>query len=108
MPYVRLKGYIMVTAFFALKLIAVFASLLGIMLFANDHFKLNSAFTPLFTVSAVSLVVYLAGCIGFLEESAVALLAAGLLLFIWEAVRLILRKYSAAEFFTSPGIIIFS
>ena len=98
----------MESSFFALKLIAVFISLTGVMLFANDRLKLNSAFTPLFAVSVVSLLVYIAGCIGFLGEAAVTVWLAGLVLFVYEAARMILKKYSAAEFFTSPGIIVFA
>lgn len=93
---------------FAIKLISVFLSLTGVMLFAHDRFKLNSAFTPLFAVSAVSLLIYLGGSIGFLKLSALAVLCTGLLFFVLEAVRGAKGKYSPAEFFTSPGIIVFA
>ncbi len=94
--------------FFVFKLAAVFLSLFGYMTFANDRLKLHPAFTPLFSVSTSVLVIYVFGLVGLLQYGALLIFATGIVLLTCEMWRTFRKKYSAAEFFSSSAVIVFT
>lgn len=87
-----------------LKLLVPALSMCGIMLVIHDRLRLNAAFLPLVTVSVVTLAVYIGGMLGILPHTVVFLYTAGLLLFVWEVIRIIRRKCPIRPLVAAPAM----
>ena len=93
---------------YALNLLLVAAVIGGIMLFLHDSLHIHPAFLPIMSVSLITLTVYLGGLAGFLLPTTVLVYAAGLVAAVYELIRILRRKYSPQECFSSTGIWMFA
>lgn len=67
-------------------------SLCGYMMFTRARLRLQVEFVPVFVCSAITCAVYLCGLAGFLLPGSSAVLAAGILLFLFYLLRLVREK----------------
>jgi len=90
-----------------LGLCSVFISFFGYMTFFHEKLKIEASFTPILTVSAVTIFMYLVGFTGLLQYSSIAVYVIGAVLFTRTVYLCFRKRYSVSEFVFSPGIIAF-
>jgi len=72
--------------------VALLCSLSGYMMFTRDKLRLQTEFIPVFVFSAIACIVYFCGLAGFLLPGSAAVLAAGVILFVFSLTRRIRNR----------------
>ncbi|MBR5305653.1 MAG: hypothetical protein IKU47_01905 [Oscillospiraceae bacterium] len=88
------------------KIALVLLSLCGIMMLFHYRFKVDAAFAPVFAVGTVISVTFAGGILNIMPKTIAALYAAGAVLFVYYAVRILMGR-EKASFILSPQTIIF-
>jgi len=71
---------------------ALLCSLSGYMMFSKEKLRLQAEFIPVFVFSAIACIVYFCGLAGFLLPGSAAVLAAGVILFVFSLTRQISNR----------------
>jgi len=72
--------------------VALLCSLSGYMMFTRDKLRLQAEFIPVFVFSAIACIVYFCGLAGFLLPGSAAVLAVGVILFVFSLTRRIRNR----------------
>jgi len=72
--------------------VALLCSISGFMMFTRDKLRLQAEFIPVFVFSAIACIVYFCGLAGFLLPGSAAVLAAGVILFVFSLTRRIRNR----------------
>lgn len=73
---------------------ALLCSLSGYIMFTKEKLRLQAEFIPVFVFSAIACIVYFCGLAGFLLPGSAAVLAAGVILFVFSLTRKIRNRPS--------------
>lgn len=93
---------------FVVGVIVCMASLFGYMMFFHEKFRVDPSFTPILTVSSVSILIYILGFVLPLSAASLIMYVLGLICIARAIVLTIKKKYDPRAFAVSPGIIVFS